>query len=426
LLPIAEKNLTLKKPHPLLTPTMTPIKAFVIVILMMTIQSCGNKTVNSDSHAQSTKESAPVTSMTLLANFPIINLQDLIESITAAEFTSLIETGESQNWKFIKQSQNSFSMKNKQYDDNAVNFLAVHPDNGYPMLVVQQINAQVVVTQGWRYLPDGEQWLDIPLPAPSGKEFAAENVAMPDGYDDMSPYLNISMENEKMICSVNQWTFSHELENSYPGLESSILNSFFKYYYEIDWNGEEFTINRQQKKDYTAVFHVMAEVQTEDPNGPGLTEFDCHDGYSINASSELKPSGAVNYTAKNLLKDDGSAWSEGKDGDGANEWIQFTITGDFLIGSSYQLRNGYTKNTALWKANNRVKKFDILLNDQLMASVTLKDSEGYQSFSIIPPFITDRDVKKGDKVKFVIKEVYKGDKYEDTVISYFVTQGNCG
>jgi hypothetical protein len=419
-----QKNInSISNPTPLL---MHPGKIFIIVLFMITAQSCGEKPSNSGSNSVTPAEATSVSTITLLTSFPIENLKELSAPVTSAEFKTLTESGESQHWTLQKHSENSFTITNKEYEDNAVKFLAIHPASGLPMLVVQQINAQVIVTQGWRYTPADEQWFELGLPVLTAKQFAAENVSVPDGYDDMTPYLNVSIEGEKIISSVNQWIFSKELENEYLATGASALDSYFKYYYEITWNGEEFTIDKQIEKDYTEIFNVAAQEQTEDPDGPGITEFDCHDGYQVAASSELKPSSSVNYGVNNILRDDDVVWSEGKAGDGVNEWIEFSLTGDFLIGNSYQLRNGYVKSASLWKANNRVKKFDVVLNDKTIATVTLLDIQGYQSFNIIPPFIKDLDVKKGDKIKFVIREIYKGEKYDDTVISYFVTQGNCG
>jgi hypothetical protein len=57
----------------------------------------------------------------------------------------------------------------------------------------------------------------------------------------------------------------------------------------------------------------------------------------------------------------------------------------------------------------------------------LSNLSAYQSFNISPSWLKDApEFRKGTKVKFVIEEVYKGSKYNDTVISYFVPVGNCG
>jgi hypothetical protein len=408
--------------------TFSP-RVFSFLLLLPFVISCASqadKNSETDNASTASGTSSDLTLMTVVQTFPIDSLKDLIDVIPASEFKTLLANKESASWILQQENENALLMKHKEYDDNSVRLLFIPAQRGLHMLMVQQVNAQVVNTQGWRYKADSKDWMELGFPVIAGSQFVAENVSMPDGYDDMTFYSDISLDSGKITSRVNTWRFGRELEESYPAMDASLLDSFFKYYFEIEWNGEEFTIGKKQLKDYTPVFNVTAEEQTEDTDGPGITEFDCASGYTVTASSELPGSGNVTYSVDHILKDDAKAWSEGADGDGLNESIEFTITDNFLIGNSYQLRNGFVNSASLWKANNRVKSFEVMVNDKTIATVTLKDIIGYQYFAIIPPFIKDLDVKKGDRIKFIIKDVYKGDKYNDTVISYFVPQGNCG
>jgi hypothetical protein len=100
---------------------------------------------------------------------------------------------------------------------------------------------------------------------------------------------------------------------------------------------------------------------------------------------------------------------------------------DFHFGFTYIIQNGFVKSANLWKANNRVKKFTVYVNEKPMATVLLQDSDKYQAFNIKPNWMNPvGDLNVGDRVKFVIEEIYKGEKYNDTVITYFGPTGECG
>lgn len=69
----------------------------------------------------------------------------------------------------------------------------------------------------------------------------------------------------------------------------------------------------------------------------------------------------------------------------------------------------------------------VLVDDQVAGYVMLANVSAYQSFDIAPYWLKDSpEFKKGTRIRFVIEEVYKGSKYDDTLVSYFVPIGNCG
>ena len=69
----------------------------------------------------------------------------------------------------------------------------------------------------------------------------------------------------------------------------------------------------------------------------------------------------------------------------------------------------------------------VLVDEQVVGYVMLANVIGYQEFNIAPNWLKEPPTfKKGTRIRFVIEEVYKGSKYNDTLISYFVPTGNCG
>lgn len=77
--------------------------------------------------------------------------------------------------------------------------------------------------------------------------------------------------------------------------------------------------------------------------------------------------------------------------------------------------------------NGRVKKLKCSVNGKAVAYIILQDDMNFQSFTISPAWIKQLPtLEKGDKIRFVIEEVYKGLKYNDTLLSQFVPTGNCG
>ena len=146
-----------------------------------------------------------------------------------------------------------------------------------------------------------------------------------------------------------------------------------------------------------------------------------NDKYEIKCSSTLPNQGIVSYDAKNL--DDAkitTAWAEGDSEYGIGTTIEFVIKesfGTILKGDvntiSGQIVNGYYKTDKNYLENSRVKSFNYYLNGKLISIVELNDFRGIQQFEIKTP------LKKGDVLKFEIKDVYKGTKFKDVLITEF-------
>lgn len=174
------------------------------------------------------------------------------------------------------------------------------------------------------------------------------------------------------------------------------------------------------------------------------------------ASSELKEKGLPKdfYSAKKAF--DGkieTAWVEGVDGDGTNEYIMF----DLLFRGPYQtydefkdkdvkveitIVNGVAKNKKIWEMNNRIKKAELevyeapitirqidpwIISEQepilnTTFTLTLKDDIKPQKFLLKIRLkklgITENKNSFFTCIgKLIIKEVYPGTTYKDTGIS---------
>lgn len=147
---------------------------------------------------------------------------------------------------------------------------------------------------------------------------------------------------------------------------------------------------------------------------------------SATASSTLKSNGSISYAAENVCKQNNlGAWVEGSDGSGIDEYIEIkrkVDVSDKDYGIDYTeicIVNGYIKNEKVWKNNNRVKTLAFYYNDEYVSDIELEDTYSPQIISLDKYNI---HANSGEEVafKFVIKDVYKGDKYDDTAITGIV------
>jgi hypothetical protein len=115
------------------------------------------------------------------------------------------------------------------------------------------------------------------------------------------------------------------------------------------------------------------------------------------------------YDIDNIFDDDdNTAWVEGVEGDGIGEWIQFDFDSEYKI-NRIDLISGYYKSVSIFKDNNRIKNLELLFSDSSTINLTFKDKTDWQQIEI-EPHVTK-------SIKFIIKDVYKGSKYEYTCIS---------
>ncbi len=372
----------------------------------------------------------------MVSTFPTNEFTEVIQDISPGELNDLLDKGESENWKLtLKDEKNDeLLIKNKISEDNSIHFIVFKTNTNSALVAVQQLNAQVNNTKLWQYSlfqpEDGEsRWKLFPMPEVTLNDFLAEDVKLPDPFEnaETSPYLDIFISKNSLRYQINKWNFLKEIADHYQSQDDAALeNSYVKYEFNFDWNGTEFTPRKTTLNEYQAEPTASARIVEENPDGPGINEFDCAHGVTVKASAELRAQGANTYLASHVLNvNETTAWAV-PDG-GIGQSITFTIKENFLIGTTYQIRNGYIKSKDSWKANNRVKKMKVFFNDKHIGYVLLQDSDSYQAFGIDPVWKKDILLPKvGDQIRFEIEEIYKGDKYNDTLISYFVPTGNCG
>ncbi len=150
---------------------------------------------------------------------------------------------------------------------------------------------------------------------------------------------------------------------------------------------------------------------------------------AITASSYLISSDTNDYQPQNAHDlSYNSAWVEGVKGYGVGEYLLYHFSAQSPRITTITVVNGYVKNETVWKNNSRVKKIKMYIDNKPYAILNLTDQRSEQSFSV-PPI--GNDVEDWDKlenapdwtIKFEILDVYKGDKYDDTVISEIYFDG---
>lgn len=151
-------------------------------------------------------------------------------------------------------------------------------------------------------------------------------------------------------------------------------------------------------------------------DGTGCSWYCGGEMYKVTSDPYLKGNGSTTYKPDNI-----------HDFDLLTAWVPDTTNG--VIGkkvnfhfkplsprvNQIMIYNGYIKNYDLFKANSRVKRFRLYINNKPYAILELADTTAQQSFSIPA---TRSTVKGKDLVlTFEIMEVYKGDKYTDVAVS---------
>lgn len=117
------------------------------------------------------------------------------------------------------------------------------------------------------------------------------------------------------------------------------------------------------------------------------------------------------YHPTNLYDENiNTAWFEGVNGNGINEYIEIEFFSPMDI-SSISIKNGYGKSSSLFTKNGRVKTLR-LRADNINSIVELKDSYKLQNFPL--------NLKKTSKIQLTILNVYPGEKYQDIGISEIV------
>lgn len=183
-----------------------------------------------------------------------------------------------------------------------------------------------------------------------------------------------------------------------------------------------------EKKAYSAVDETNQDYWAS--IGDGCSWY-CGDGpKKVTASSYLKAQGTNTYEAKNAHDFSyKNAWVEGVDGTGIGEYLEYTFGAAAPRVTDIIIANGFVKSQAAWTNNARVKKLKMYVNNKPYAILNLKDERALQTFKVEPLGNANREDlsklqgKPDWTLKFEIVEVYKGAKYDDTVIAELFFDG---
>lgn len=135
---------------------------------------------------------------------------------------------------------------------------------------------------------------------------------------------------------------------------------------------------------------------------------------SAKASSTLGDMGGYNYSASNVLKDDGTCWCEGAKGYGIGESITLELPEKQRVSGLY-IRNGYAGTEKQYKDNATLEDIEIVFSEGERTTATLKTLSTSQRKSIQK--ITFPRPVDTTSVKIIIKSTSKAD-CEDTCLTY--------
>jgi len=130
-------------------------------------------------------------------------------------------------------------------------------------------------------------------------------------------------------------------------------------------------------------------------------------------SSVLRPQFGNSYGPQNLFAGStGDAWVEGRDGNGVGEWVTIEFDGLRLV-KSITVRNGYQKSSDIFRKNNRVRQLRVMFSQGETQTFSVPDRLGQEQFNLAKPV-------KAYWMKFIIDDVWAGNKYTDTALTKLV------
>ncbi len=146
---------------------------------------------------------------------------------------------------------------------------------------------------------------------------------------------------------------------------------------------------------------------------------------NMKATSELQGDNKYSYTITNLTdKDTTTAWVEGNPRYGLHEGFFFRLPESAPLPQEITLRNGYTKNQKIWKANCRIQRVGITLDSTLIGIVDLQDTPKSQTANVRDIFHPFEETLYNGTIGIKIFSIYKGTKYKDIALSEFQVRGN--
>ncbi len=185
-----------------------------------------------------------------------------------------------------------------------------------------------------------------------------------------------------------------------------------------DSNEENENLEEDNSKEDLEMEDDKGEVdKTEDKNDKEPAAIGEIPVIFVGASSTLPQKDIIHYPKRTIDDDLSTAWSEGVDGSGIGESIDFGFDTFFNV-SSITIWNGYHKSEKLYYANNRPKRIRVdVSNSEESFEIELRDIMEPQTIELPNPISTNH-------VSFTIEDVYYGNSFDDTCITEVKFFGN--
>lgn len=141
------------------------------------------------------------------------------------------------------------------------------------------------------------------------------------------------------------------------------------------------------------------------------------------ASSTLDSQGGKKYGIENLADDDPrTAWIEGKTEYGLTEFLEIKLDDVHFGTHTLAIYNGYQSSIENFKNNSRVKTLGLYVDGEILYRFNLLDVMGKQVINY-PTEISEKTGEGSHVLRFIILDVYPGEKRKDTAISEMYFQG---
>lgn len=283
-------------------------------------------------------------------------------------------------------------------------------------------NTQYLINVNCEFLASGKidnKWIYIKVSSDSYRWIPLEKISFSNGSINDLPELILQKSYGSMLTDIYFYkNFIHiwaaEGFSGFP--KGEIINDFFPYSETsknklryISFNNKTYLILANENLLY--LIDENNKLICDAVSGMSsrtMEAFGFNQPNIFSASSELKEKDII-YSAKNLTTiDSAKPWVEAIKGDGIGEYIII----DSKNINGLIISNGYVdyNKSNLYENNNRVKVFEVYnQNNKKIQEIELEDTPDPQIFII---------KEKCESIKLVIKEVYKGNKWDDTCINF--------
>ncbi|MFC1584685.1 lysozyme inhibitor LprI family protein [Fibrobacterota bacterium] len=153
----------------------------------------------------------------------------------------------------------------------------------------------------------------------------------------------------------------------------------------------------------------------------------CPATVKVSSSTDLESRGTHMYSSASLVDGNpATAWLANVSGKRTRSWAEFEVKSltDDKTGSltcSFQMINGFTSSESSWKESARVKEMTGYYNGRKAFVVNLIDTPDPQEFTFNSvQLLKDKSLETGDKVKFLVTNVFPGVKTQNAYISTLV------